>query len=117
MPLLEAMASGVPVVASNTTSLPEVAGKAGLVVDPNSPESIRHSIETVLQASGVAARMVANGLRRASEFTWERSTDRLAAAYGKHFGLEQSGCRDGGDVAGFGGTGDCHSDGEPDPAA
>jgi glycosyltransferase involved in cell wall biosynthesis len=51
MPVLEAMANGVPVLCSNMTSLPEVAGDAALFFDPRSPKSIAQAIETILNAS------------------------------------------------------------------
>jgi glycosyltransferase involved in cell wall biosynthesis len=79
LPVLEAMASGVPVVASNRGSLPEVCGSAALLVDPGDADAIA---EAVLAAVG-DARMGEAGLARAHPFTWERTareTDALISS-------------------------------------
>jgi glycosyltransferase involved in cell wall biosynthesis len=69
LPVLEAMARGVPVVCSNRSSLPEVAGDAAVLVDPTDPDAIRRGIERALAN---AEELRAKGLARAAEFTWER---------------------------------------------
>lgn len=68
IPVLEAMACGVPVVVSNVASLPEVAGGAGVYVDPTSVDSIAEGIKTAF--SGKAAEFVKQGLKRVKSFTW-----------------------------------------------
>jgi glycosyltransferase involved in cell wall biosynthesis len=73
MPLLEAMACGVPVVASNTTALPEVYGDAALGFDPTSTEALTNALEHVLGDTSLRADLVARGFRRASHFSWEDS--------------------------------------------
>lgn len=78
LPLLEAMARGVPVVASNRSSLPEVAGDAALLVDPEDPRALREAIERALQESD---RLGAAGRERASRFTWQRTAELTAATY------------------------------------
>ena len=70
---LEAMASGVPVIASSASSIPEVVGDAGLLCDPHSPASIADALVRVLEEPGLAAAMRAKGLARAATFTWERT--------------------------------------------
>lgn len=71
---LNAMASGVPVVASNIGSIPEVVGDAGLLIDPESIESIAFGIKKVLSTSkNDYNSMVAKGLVQASKFSWERT--------------------------------------------
>jgi glycosyltransferase involved in cell wall biosynthesis len=71
---LNAMACGVPVVASNAGSLPEVVGEAGILVDPKSVESIAQGIERVLSASRLQYNsLVEKGLRQVRKFSWEKT--------------------------------------------
>lgn len=81
LPPLEAMASGTPVVTSNLSSLPEVAGNAALLVDPYDPGAIAHAVERLLTDAALRAEMVARGLARASEFSWARSVRRIREIY------------------------------------
>jgi glycosyltransferase involved in cell wall biosynthesis len=81
LPVLEAMACGTPVVTSNTTSLPEVVGSAGLMVDPMSVEALVDAIEQVIDRPDLAGRLAEAGPARAAGFTWAGSTDRLVDAY------------------------------------
>ena len=78
--VLEAMACGAPVVASDRTSIPELVGDAGLLCDPESPEELAAALRRVLGDPGLAAELRARGLARAAMFTWERAGDALAAA-------------------------------------
>ena len=71
-PVLEAMTCGVPVICSDVSSLPEVAGDAALLVDPFSVESICEAIVRVLADEGLRAEMVARGHLQAKRFSWER---------------------------------------------
>jgi glycosyltransferase involved in cell wall biosynthesis len=70
LPVLEAMAKGAPVVASNTTSIPEVAGDAAALVDPTDRQEIAAAVCDLVADSQRRAQMSANGRRRASEFSW-----------------------------------------------
>jgi glycosyltransferase involved in cell wall biosynthesis len=81
LPVLEAMARGVPVATSGRSSLAEVAGDAALVFDPEDVGAIRAAIERLLADEGERERLRAEGLRRASGFTWERTAELTAAAY------------------------------------
>lgn len=81
MPVIEAMASGVPVVTSRTTSLPEVAGDAALLCDPLDVASIRNALCSALCDSRAREAMIAKGLKRARDFQWEEPAQRLACAY------------------------------------
>ena len=81
MPVLEAMSLGAPVICSNTTSLPEVAGDAGVLVDPLDAGAIAEAMARL--ASGEIARegLRTAGLRRARQFSWEASARKLLAVY------------------------------------
>jgi glycosyltransferase involved in cell wall biosynthesis len=72
MPVLEAMASGCPVICSNTTSLPEIAGDAALLVDPNDAEKVAAAANRLLTDRAVRDELVSRGLRQASGFSWRR---------------------------------------------
>jgi len=71
-PVAQALAAGVPVVTSNLSSLPEVAGGAALLVDPKSTSEIRGALEQILTSPSTAARLSSEGLVRARHFNWER---------------------------------------------
>jgi glycosyltransferase involved in cell wall biosynthesis len=81
MTVLEAMSLGVPVVASDRGSLPEVLGGAGLRVDPDRPADIAHAIARVLGEDGLAESCAAKGVDRARAFRWERTADLAYDAY------------------------------------
>jgi glycosyltransferase involved in cell wall biosynthesis len=81
LPPLEAMASGTPVVTSNVSSLPEVAGDAAVLVDPYRPEAIADGIERVLCDESLRRELRAKGLARARQFSWEASVRRVREIY------------------------------------
>ena len=81
LPPLEAMASGTPVVTSNVSSLPEVAGGAAVLVDPYDVGSIVAGVRLVLTNPAVANELRANGIERSREFSWERSVARTRDLY------------------------------------
>jgi glycosyltransferase involved in cell wall biosynthesis len=83
LPPLEAMASGTPVVTSNVSSLPEVAGDAALLVDPYDPESIADGIARVLTDERVRRELRRKGVARAKQFSWEASVKRVREIYGQ----------------------------------
>jgi len=74
LPVLEAMAAGTPVICSSTTSIPEVAGEAALLVDPLDPEAIANAMERLLADRTLQADLRDRGRRRAVTFSWERTT-------------------------------------------
>lgn len=73
LPVLEAMACGTPVVCSSSSSIPEVGGDAVIYCNPNDIEDIKHKIELVLSDEKLQREMIAKGLERAKEFSWEKS--------------------------------------------
>jgi len=80
-PILEGMSAGTPVVASNTSSLPEVAGDAAILVEPRNAQSLAEAISQVLENPQLRAELRARGLKRAEEFTWKRTADETIAVY------------------------------------
>jgi glycosyltransferase involved in cell wall biosynthesis len=81
LPPLEAMASGTPVVTSNVSSLPEVAGDAAVLVDPYDPDAIADGIERVLTDEKLRRQLRTRGLARARQFSWETSVRRVREIY------------------------------------
>jgi glycosyltransferase involved in cell wall biosynthesis len=79
LPLLEAMACGTPVVTSDRSSLPEVAGQAAVFVDPDDPEAITAGIDRVLSDARLRTRLREAGGERAARFTWEETARKTAA--------------------------------------
>jgi len=73
LPVLEAMACGSPVVSSNTSSLPEIAGDAAIFVNPCSVEEIAQAMQEVLKNGRLREKLVQKGLERARLFTWEKT--------------------------------------------
>jgi alpha-1,3-rhamnosyl/mannosyltransferase len=81
IPVVEAFASGVPVVASNTTSLPEVTAGAALDVDPLDTGAIADAMLTLARESAVRARCITAGRARAAQLTWNATARQTAAVY------------------------------------
>ena len=73
LPLVEAMACGTPVIASNVASMPEVLGDAGILIDPSDEDAWTEAIVELLSGGETRARLREAGLRRATEFTWDRT--------------------------------------------
>lgn len=81
LPVLEAMARGVPVACSDASSLPEVAGEAALLFDPRSEAEIASAIERLLHEPQLAQELKQAGIARAAQFTWERTAQLTIASY------------------------------------
>ncbi|HET6770603.1 MAG TPA: glycosyltransferase family 1 protein [Actinomycetota bacterium] len=81
LPVLEAMARGLPCVVSNTSSLPEVAGDAALVVEPRSISGLATAIERVLTDEGERARLSTAARARAGQFSWEQTARATLKVY------------------------------------
>lgn len=83
LPVLEAMACGTPVLTSNISSLPEVAGDAALTVTPTDLDAITNGLARLLDDSDLRARLVAQGYAQAARFTWTASATQLITIYKK----------------------------------
>jgi glycosyltransferase involved in cell wall biosynthesis len=81
IPVVEAMACGAPVLTSNLSSLPEVAGGAALLVDPLKVDEIAHGLERLACDELLRARLKQAGIRRAADFTWEKTARQTLEAY------------------------------------
>lgn len=81
LPVAEAMASGVPVLTSNTTSIPEVTGGAAVEVDPLSVEDLKNGLARLLGEQALRADLRARGLRRAAELTWKKTAEETSVVY------------------------------------
>ncbi|HUG16574.1 MAG TPA: glycosyltransferase family 1 protein [Thermomicrobiales bacterium] len=79
--LVEAMACGTPVIASNTSSLPEVVGNAGLLVGARDVDGFARAIVTLARSPEMRADLRARGVRRAASFSWEATADRTLSVY------------------------------------
>lgn len=83
LPVLEAFAAGLPVVTSNTTSLPEVAGDAALLVNPKSVGEIADAMQTIASNESIQDDLRTRGLARAKQFTWDRTVRQTIGVYRK----------------------------------
>jgi glycosyltransferase involved in cell wall biosynthesis len=81
IPILEAMACGTPVITSNTSSMPEVAGDAALLVDPFQPETIAAAILTLQNDASARATLVTKGLERVRSFSWRATAQQVLSVY------------------------------------
>lgn len=81
IPPLEAMALGCPVICSNTSSIPEVVGDAGEYFDPEYIDSIRASLENVLQSSERRAELIRKGFKKCAEYSWDRCASETLKIY------------------------------------
>lgn len=81
LPPLEAMACGTPVVASNTSSLPEVIGDAGVLVNPFSIDEITSAVRSVLKSKSRQREMSCKGVERARRFSWEETARKTLTVY------------------------------------
>jgi glycosyltransferase involved in cell wall biosynthesis len=81
IPILEAMACGTPVITSNTSAMPEVAGKDALFIDPKEPGQLADMILKILDDQALRKSTVAYGIERASLFSWQRTAAQVVNAY------------------------------------
>jgi len=81
LPPLEAMACGTPVITSDASSLPEVVGEAGLIVEATDVEDLAEAMKRVLEDDALQEEMIARGLEQARKFTWEEAASKLLSLY------------------------------------
>ena len=81
LPVVEAMACGCPVIAANTSSLPEVAGDAAILVDPFDTSALHAAMLDVVTDARRSGELGARGLARAAHFSWARTAAAALAAY------------------------------------
>ncbi|MCB0214592.1 MAG: glycosyltransferase family 4 protein [Anaerolineae bacterium] len=93
LPALEAMACGTPVIASNRSSLPEVVGSAGLLIDPFDTEAIAHAMATLLFDEDLYHKLSKAGHARAATFSWDKMAAELSDLYQKLLTEEKEGSR------------------------
>jgi glycosyltransferase involved in cell wall biosynthesis len=81
LPPLEALACGTPVITSDASSLPEVVGEAGLMVEATDVEALAEAVRRVLEDDALREGMVAKGLEQARQFTWQKAAAKLLNLY------------------------------------
>jgi glycosyltransferase involved in cell wall biosynthesis len=86
LPIVEAMACGCPVITSNVSSMPEIAGSAALLVDPHDTTALVEAIRWVILDPTHRARLRAQGLLRAQDFSWDKTAEATFALYQRVFG-------------------------------
>ncbi len=91
MPVLEAMASGIPVISSATTALPEICADAALLVSPENVNEIGDAIRELDQKAGVRQKLILRGLGRVENFDWKKSADIVRKVYLEYFGVAANG--------------------------
>ena len=86
MPVLEAMARGVPVACSDRPSLPEVAGDAALLFDPTDQPAVSDAVRRLVTEPQLRDDLAARGLARVKEFSWRRTAERTLESYRRAVG-------------------------------
>lgn len=81
LPIIEAMACGTPVLTSNVSSMPEIAGGAAILTDPNDVDKIQRSLEDLLLDKQKQKELVIKGLKRSKDFSWEKAARETAEIY------------------------------------
>jgi glycosyltransferase involved in cell wall biosynthesis len=81
LPVLEAMQSGIPVITSNCSSLPEVVEQAGIQTDPYDVNEIALEIARVIQDEEIRSDLIAKGLKQAAKFSWESTASKTYEVY------------------------------------
>jgi glycosyltransferase involved in cell wall biosynthesis len=76
LPILEAMANGVPVIAGNNSGMVEIVGEAGILINPYKPEEIAEAIKKVIQDKNFKEKLVEKGLKQAKKFRWEKCAEK-----------------------------------------
>jgi glycosyltransferase involved in cell wall biosynthesis len=87
IPLLDAMACGVPIITGTGSALPEVAGEAALYVNSQDPEQLSAELERLVSDRGLQERLRSKGFERVKQFTWDRAAQETLTLYQEVFGL------------------------------
>lgn len=81
IPMLEAMACGVPVITSNTSSMPEIAGDAALIIDPYKPDEISKAMINLISNRNLCAQLTLRGIEQVRKFTWKKMAEEVLQIY------------------------------------
>lgn len=81
LPLVESMACGCPIIASNTTSIPEIVGDAGILLDPNNCDAFASAIEKLLTSSDLQTDLAQKGIRQSRKFDWRETAKKTLDVY------------------------------------
>lgn len=81
LPVLEAMATGTPVVTSDVSSMPEITKDAGILINPNSVGNMKIAIKKIMKSKKLQDSMRKKGIKRASEFSWRKSAEEIYKIY------------------------------------
>ncbi len=81
IPIIEAMACGVPVITSNTSAMPEVAGSGALLIDPSDPGQIADMVNAILSDNQMRMKSIDYGIRRAAQFSWNETAKQVLEIY------------------------------------
>jgi glycosyltransferase involved in cell wall biosynthesis len=81
LPILEAMSCGLPVIASNVSSMPEIGGEAALYINPESTDDIREKVDQLMRNQKLKDELIKKGLARSKEFSWEKTAEATAKVY------------------------------------
>jgi glycosyltransferase involved in cell wall biosynthesis len=81
LPILQAFKVGIPVITSRTSSIPEVAGLAAILVNPHSTEEIKNAITKIASSSSLRQRLIAKGLTQAKKFSWDKTARETLKVY------------------------------------
>ena len=81
LPILEAMACGCPVITSNVSSMPEVAGDAALLIDPKNTEAIAQAMASVISNEKLRKKLIEKGYEQVKKFTWDKTAEETLALY------------------------------------
>jgi alpha-1,3-rhamnosyl/mannosyltransferase len=89
LPVLEAFASQTPVITSNTTSLPEIATDAALLIDPCDTSAIAHAMQQLAESPSLVTQLNTQGLVRSRQYTWQNCAQKTSDIYQRMLGRNQ----------------------------
>lgn len=89
LPMLEAMACGVPVITSDTSSMPEVAGDAAFIINPFKPEEITSAMNSLVEDTALRSEMINKGFKQAARFSWKSMAENVLEIYREVIGINK----------------------------